>query len=554
LRVPDLIAAGGSSAAPGIPAALRSHDRPRSADTSLAWWLVPDLALIAAVVALIYLFVFFGGAQALFRDADAGWHIRAGDAMLTSGALPHADTFSFSRAGARWMAWEWGSDVAAAVAWRAGGLGGVACVYALAIAASVWMWFRLNWAAGGNFLLACLFASPMLSTVNLHWLARPHVFGWILLLGAVWFCERMPARLGRAHLAGAVVFGSLWANLHGSFFLGPVVALAYAAGAAAAWWIWEEPRGSARNYLVLAGAALAGTFLNPNGWGLHRHVAEYLSDSALLDRIGEFQSFNFHSTGSAQIILALLIGMVGGCAALAARRPERFLLALILTAGALRSARMLPVAALVLLPLGNGSISAALSRATLSARMGQWVDEALAYGDRLRFLDRSFGGHALLPFLLMVLPGAVRASHPGFPADQFPVAASNAVAALPADARVFSSDKFGGYLIYRFAGERKVFFDGRSDFYGADFLRRYGRMVQVRPGWSEEFDRWGFTHALLPVDFSLIPALEGRGWVEVYRDRTAVLLAHPAELRPAGQAEAPAPPMQGFLHFRGRNS
>jgi len=40
-----------------------------------------------------------------------------------------------------------------------------------------------------------------------------------------------------------------------------------------------------------------------------------------------------------------------------------------------------------------------------------------------------------------------------------------AVEQLPPDARILAPDKFGGYLIYRFAKKRKVFFDGRSDFY-----------------------------------------------------------------------------------------
>ena len=112
---------------------------------------------------------------------------------------------------------------------------------------------------------------------------------------------------------------------------------------------------------------------------------------------------------------------------------------------------------------------------------------------------------------------------------RFPVKASAAVAKLPADARVFAPDKFGGYLIYRFSGTRKVFFDGRSDFYGADFLKSYARIVQVRPGWRDEFGKWHFTHALLPKDYSLIPALEAEGWTEMYRDGTAVLLVSPVD-------------------------
>ena len=52
------------------------------------------------------------------------------------------------------------------------------------------------------------------------------------------------------------------------------------------------------------------------------------------------------------------------------------------------------------------------------------------------------------------------------------------VASLPVSARILAPDTFGGYLIYRFNGERKVFFDGRSDFYGTDFIERYLRLLE----------------------------------------------------------------------------
>ncbi|MES1257692.1 MAG: hypothetical protein ABUS51_04650 [Acidobacteriota bacterium] len=493
----------------------------------VARWLAPDLAMTAAMVSIVYLFLFFGGATALFRDSDAGWHIRAGERILASGTLPRTDPFSFSKAGEAWIAWEWLSDILMGGVHQAAGLNGVACLYALVIGASVWGWFRLNWAAGGNFLVACALAAPFLSTANLHWLARPHVLSWLFLLAAVWLCERMPARIGMRHLAAIGLAGSLWANMHGSFLLGTIIAVTYAAGAWLRQLLWDEQGVPAASYLLVGGAALAGSFVNPNGWRLHQHVLAYLSDSALLDRIGEFQSFNFHAAGSFQILLSLLLGACGGFAALSVRRPARFLLAMLLTAGALRSARLLPVAALLLLPLANGSLSAALAQAKLSPRARRALDSALGYGNGLRVLDRRMKGFALAPLFALALFGFLPALHPGFPADQFPVAASQAVAQLPASARLFTPDKFGGYLIYRFRGERKVFFDGRSDFYGADFLLRYSRIVQVRPGWDEEFARWRFTHALLPAGYSLIPALQAKGWTELYRDSTAVLLGDP---------------------------
>ena len=63
------------------------------------------------------------------------------------------------------------------------------------------------------------------------------------------------------------------------------------------------------------------------------------------------------------------------------------------------------------------------------------------------------------------------------------------------------------------------------DLYGAEFLTQYARLIQVRPCWWEYWQSFHFTHALLPNDYSLVPALEALGWKRLYRDETATLLA-----------------------------
>ncbi len=514
--------------APGTRSRVASSVAPsRAAKSALAACCVPDLALAAAVAAVFYLFLLFGGATRLFHDSDAGWHIRNGQRILESLAIPASDPFSFSRPGAPWTAWEWGADVLTGATHNAAGLGGVAALYGLAIGAAVWMWFRLNWAAGGNFLLACLFAAPMMSTVSLHWLARPHIFGWLFMMAALWLAEKMPARLTNPQLAAIFAVAVLWANLHASFFFAPVLFAIYGIGMSLRRFIWADEQSSTpRPFFLAALVSSLATLVNPAGWHLDAHVISYLTDSALLSRIGEFQSFNFHSPGAFQISLALALTFAGACAALSARRPERFILSLVLALAANQSARALPIAALLALPLANGSITHVISLARgLSRPVRHWLDSALAYGDRLRAMDRQFNGAFLIP-LVACAALAFAAPRAAFPASEFPVAASAAVAKLPADARILSPDKFGGYLIYRFNGARKVFFDGRSDFYGADFLDSWGRMIAARPGWQNDFARWNFTHALLPPDAALTSALATAGWTELYRDRTAVLMAH----------------------------
>ena len=168
-------------------------------------------------------------------------------------------------------------------------------------------------------------------------------------------------------------------------------------------------------------------------------------------------------------------------------------------------------------------------RGLVPAHCGAGSTATLRYGDGLHAIERRFRGFAIVPLATIVIFASIRTSA-GFPASEFPVAASAVVATLPADSRILAPDTFGGYLIYRFHGSRKVFVDGRSDFYGKEFLGRYLRLVGVRPGWRDEFNGWNFTHALLPPDCALLPALESSGWQELYRDHTAVLLSGRSQL------------------------
>ncbi|MBI3282182.1 MAG: hypothetical protein HYZ57_20370 [Acidobacteria bacterium] len=508
---------------------------PRAAPRTLtlARWVVPDLALWISLITLFYCLFLFDGTQNLFRDSDTGWHIRTGEAMLDGSGLPRSDPYSLLRSGRPWFAWEWGADVLMAAAHRLAGLAGVALLYAACIAACTWLWFRLTWVLHGNFLLAGALAVLMLSTANLHWLARPHIFGWIFLLGAIWYAERLPARVTAAHAAAIAAFSALWTNLHASFFLGPAIALIYAVAHLVRPVLWQlDPvaeRARARRFGMVAALAAAGSLLNPYGLNLHVHVARYLGNAELLDRVGEFQSFNFRVDGAAQILVALGIAALGAVLAFSQRNLAHALLSAGLLALALRSARGLPLVALLLLPLANAAITRALETcAGLQPRLRRALDSFLTYSVNLRVLDGGFNGAALLPVLALLACALVRtpavASRAGFPGDQFPVAAAEAVAQLPADARLLAPDKFGGYLIYRFEGRRKVYFDGRSDFYGSEYMKDYLRLIEVRPGWREQLDRGRFTHALLPNRYSLVPALEQLGWKTVYRDQVATLL------------------------------
>jgi hypothetical protein len=121
-----------------------------------------------------------------------------------------------------------------------------------------------------------------------------------------------------------------------------------------------------------------------------------------------------------------------------------------------------------------------------------------------------------------------------FPASSFPVAAVNAnldrLGASGAAPHILTSDQWADYLIFRFYPRQRVFFDGRSDFYGPAIGRDYQGLLSLGPGWRQTLDRYQFEVALLPHDWPLGDILEhAPDWSLVYRDSVSILLVrhHP---------------------------
>lgn len=475
---------------------------------------------------MIYCLSSFQGMKSLFRDSDTGWHIRNGEQVLATGQVPQHDPYSYSKPGGDWYAWEWLADITMAKAHQVDGLRGVFFLYLAVLGIVSWLWFQLHWASGSWFLMACVSTWVMMTTCNIHWLARPHLFGWVLTLAAVWLAEKAPEKLTVGWMVAVFVGAVLWTNLHASFFLGAAILFLYA-GEQLLFSFWN---GNQR-WRVLGLLALivsVASFVNPYTYHVHTHIFHYLQDKELLSQIGEFQSFNFHVEGAEAIVIGMVLAAAGMVLNVEQGKLARGALCLVLFAGALRSARGLPLMALITVPLSVGAICVALERLQgLPDNVRKWLDGVARYNRNLRALDANFRGYALAPvvFALLVMVGLspLFAEGAGFPEKDYPVKVADVVEKLPAEARVFSSDKFGGYFIYRFAGKRKVFFDGRSDYYGAEFLKKYLLIPDAKPGWEAEWAKWNFTHAVVWKEAPLVSQLEARGWRRVKQDEVAIL-------------------------------
>ncbi len=487
-----------------------STPRPRAAVPSLASWLLPSFGSVVFAVALIQvLFLVNGGVASLFRDSDTGWHIRNGESILNTAMPPYADPFSYTKNGQPWLSWEWLSDAVLAEAHRIGGLSGVAFVAAFAIAAAIWGVARLALSLGGNFFLTSAAVIVLLGTTSIHWLARPHIFSWLLALIFLAVAEHERRAPGRA-LYVLPLAAVLWTNMHASFLLGPAILFIYAIG--------EEGK---LRFLTASLACLVATFINPYGWRLHEHVIGYLRNAYLMDHIAEFRSFSFHAPGALYVEAFLVLAGLGILALARQRAYGPALLGAALLHMALYSARHLPTAAVLLLPLCVASL-------TREAESWPRLRPFLDYSGRLRRIDRNVFGVVPMALVLAASIAALtteaQAGRVKFDPAAFPVRAADFLEQRGAGGRIFTKDQWGGYLIYRFEGRTKVFMDGRSDFYGQNFLETYAQLADAKPGWNVVVNQYDIRLIMLPREHALASVLDrSREWKLIYADSVATV-------------------------------
>jgi hypothetical protein len=142
-----------------------------------------------------------------------------------------------------------------------------------------------------------------------------------------------------------------------------------------------------------------------------------------------------------------------------------------------------------------------------------------------RILQTEVGGRRVLNgaigLAVLAMPFAIARSTALDP-THFPIEAARHLTAE----RVFHDDTTGGYLIYAYGPERRVYIDDRAELFGdriADFIQTRN----AQGDWEAELARTGVEEALLKKTDPLTQALIRSGWQEEFSDETFVVLAEP---------------------------
>ena len=461
------------------------------------WWLLAiALPVLASLIARV-------------STVDLAYQLRAGAEILASGRIPTADEWTFTMLGQPWVDQQWGAQVVLRIVESIGGWVGLAVIRAALVGVIFGTTAVIAFRRGLDVrtaaivsLLAFVVTAPALAL-------RPQLLGMVCFVVALLLVVERRAHPRRLWLMPLIV--AVWANLHGSFFLGPlVVGLA---------WLEDlhDGRQEARQTLAIAIVSAAAACLTPTGPFVWVYAAGLSSNASVTTRVTEWQPTAVRDIPG--LLFFVSVAAIGVLIARAGRRvpwPTLAWLGVFLAIGlyAERGIAWWPMAAVA---ATAGSLIPAMS-----IRSG---GETQA----MRRLNALVGGVVALACLLAlpsnrpIVPGAVVSTELAAPAPPGVTATLRDLAA-PGD-RVFNPQTWGSWFEYALP-KVLVAVDSRIEFFREDVWDRYEAVLAGREGWQEQLDEWDVRFIVTTArEAPFGDRLAAAGWRELYRDGDGAVYA-----------------------------
>jgi hypothetical protein len=223
----------------------------------------------------------FAAVLADINTIDLTYHLRAGNEILSGGGIPTIDTWTYTANGMPWQDQQWGAQAILELAWRAGGWTGLVLLRMVVTGATFGAAFLAITRAGAAVRPAALVALISFAVASPTLGLRPQLIGTMLFALVLLLLGERHRHPRLVWLVPILTIG--WANIHGSFFFGPL-----AVGAA---WLDDvvAKRPDARRSLVLLIATGLATLVNPFGPWVWLYAIGLTTNAEVTERIQEWQ-------------------------------------------------------------------------------------------------------------------------------------------------------------------------------------------------------------------------------------------------------------------------
>jgi tetratricopeptide (TPR) repeat protein len=485
---------------------------------------------LAVGLALLVLAAAFGAQK--IRDFDYWWHLRTGQLIAETGAVPKTDPYTYTVPGQRWIDVHWLFQLGLYRVYALGGHRGVGMAQIACIAGLVAILATIGWRRE-RAALTGLALGLLLAVAGDRFTPRPELPSFLCLAALLALLARFERRPD-AWLWAAVPLQAFWVNVHGLFALGLAVLAIHLAAELVHPLVRPGESWRAARIRRLGAVSLVAALVslaNPNGLDGALYPLQQLGMIGPADERGVFGSIIAELIpplaerhGAPDLALALL-------AALAALS----FLAMALNWRLAPAADPLLWVAFLYLALGaqrNAALFAIVAAPIAVRNLGEFLDA--------RPLPRGFwpaAGAATAAALLALAVDVARGSffdrlgsfrEPGFgPLEAlYPGGAVDWIERERPPGPICHHMADGGYLAWRLFPDYRVMSDGRLEVYGPErFLDLHVHEPERFRALDEEF-RFGAVllhYSLFPADALLYWLHLNPTWRLVQVDDTAAL-------------------------------
>lgn len=416
-----------------------------------------------------------------------------------------------------------------------------------------WLGFRIHQAAGPfglqlSYAILCtiLFASVYWLTVRET--GEPLIgFVAMLLFGSL---EYQQLIIVRPQLAGMVCFclmlhvlrardsgtwrnGKLclmagililvWANLHGSFALGPVTIGMIGAGELLDRLRRQNSETSRSlkpvvlDTVVLLAIALVAGLINPYGLALYREVVTFSSSPNLYNLIEWKPLWSTPKQGTT-FVVAVILGIVTIKFSKKKMRWRDWLPVLVLAVMTAKTSRYIvwfaPLYVVALAPHLKSLLEGAVSR---SERFRKFRG----------FLHRETpAGRPLIVLMIAVALFADSFFRSSPYSSQTPIGATEKLLEVPEQVLILNTMDWGDWMIWRSRASLPVFVNSHVTYIPPEVWQDYMTLIKLKPGWEAVLEKYPFSAAVLQNGRQrrLIRHFEENpAWTRIYRDEIAVI-------------------------------
>ena len=481
---------------------------------------------------IVLIAIFWGivasGPRILNFDGDLPRHILTGSLILQTGEVSTTDVFSFRTTGYPSFPHEWLSQVLFALAYNSLGLDGVVLLTALVITLTWGLVYRQAIRKSSSFFSSLILMALGIAASQIHVLPRPHIFTY--LLTAIWIglLDNLDEEKSRAWWVLPLVM-LIWVNMHGMFVLGIMILGIYLVGdflsqPSRAWFTKPKTR-----LLLLGGViSLVATFLSPSGPKIWQTIASLGGNAYITSKIPEYQSANFHLPETWPFLIMLIVTLIGLARTTKRIAWKHILLLASFTVFALYSSRMIPIFAIVAVPIAAKLTADWLKNEAPQSRF--WAIETNIFS-----MNMSSNGFIWLAAVILVAAVLLRSGSTLDPAGQrnvfdkrfFPVEAVSWLETYPQNGHMLNEFDWGGYLLLRLWPEQQIFMDGHTHIYGETLTREYEQVITLSEGWEDVLKKYDIQWVIMRSEAPLVQALAALNtWEIAYQDTTATILVH----------------------------